>query len=257
MSVSIETLYSANLGKNMNVAVYVPDGYGKTKLPVLYFLHGRSGSEKILASLGINDVMEELIGNKSINPFIVVCPNMDNSRGINSSEEYKEVQGKYGAVHLGLYEDYFVKDVIPFIEKNYNVISDRNHRMIGGVSSGGYSALHIGMRHSGLFSKIGAHMPAMDLSYEDEDECYFKDKEMWDKYNPINIAKNSDMDNIKFYIDDGNDDEGHFFIACEKLYYVLKEKGACVEYNLFEGHHDINYVLSNLRKYLAFYGKEI
>ena len=76
---------------------------------------------------------------------------------------------------------------------------------------------------------------------------------MWNKYDPITIAKNDEVKNIKIYLDDGNEDEGKFYLSCEKLYKILKLKNVDIEYNLFEGHHDVKYVLSNLDKYLKFY----
>lgn len=246
-------MYSNALKKDMNIAIYVPENYQAVNLPVLYFLHGRSGNEEILEQLKINEITAKLIKEKKINPMIIVCPNIDNSRGINSSNEYKEIQGKYGIVNLGLYEDYLINEVIPYIDKNYKTISNREKRYIGGISSGGYIALHNGLRHQDLFSKIGGHMPAIDMSYADEDECYFENEEMWNKYDPITIAKNDEVKNIKIYLDDGNEDEGKFYLSCEKLYKILKLKNVDIEYNLFEGHHDVKYVLSNLDKYLKFY----
>ena len=76
---------------------------------------------------------------------------------------------------------------------------------------------------------------------------------MWNKYDPITIAKNHDVKNIKIYLDDGNEDEGKFYLSCEKLYSVLKEKSVDVEYNLFKGHHNAEYILSNIENYLKFY----
>ena len=96
-------------------------------------------------------------------------------------------------------------------------------------------------------------MPAIDLSYEDEDECYFDSVYMWNKYDPIRLAKESDIKNMSIYLDDGNNDEGKFYIACEELYNILKEKNVDVEFNIFEGHHNAEYVMSNLKKYLEFY----
>ena len=98
-------MHSGVLNKVMNISVYVPESYDEVNLPVLYFLHGRSGNEEILEQLKINEVASKLIKEKKIKPIIIVCPNMENSRGINSSNEYKEIQGKYGIVNLGLYED--------------------------------------------------------------------------------------------------------------------------------------------------------
>ena len=246
-------MYSNALKKEMNIAIYVPENYKDSNLPALYFLHGRSGNEEILEQLKINEIASKLIKVKKIKPMMIVCPNIDNSRGINSSNEYKEIQGKYGIVNLGLYEDYLINEVIPYIDKNYKTISNREKRYIGGISSGGYIALHNGLRHQDLFSKIGGHMPAIDLSYLDEDECYFENEEMWNKYDPITIAKNDEVKDIKIYLDDGNEDEGKFYLSCEKLYKILKLKNVDIEYNLFEGHHNVKYVLSNLDKYLKFY----
>ena len=246
-------IHSESLNKFMNIAIYVPENYKDIYLPVLYFMHGRSGNEEILEQLKINEVASKLIEEKKIEPMIIVCPNMDNSRGINSCNEYKEIQGKYGMVNLGLYEDYLINEVIPFIDKNYRTISNKENRYIGGISSGGYIALHNGLRHQDLFSKIGGHMPAIDLSYSDEDECYFKNEEIWNKYDPITIAKNNEVKDIKIYLDAGNEDEGKFYLACEKLYKILKLKNVDIEYNLFEGHHNAEYILSNLENYLKFY----
>ena len=178
---------------------------------------------------------------------------MDNSRGINSSVTYQEIKGKYGMVHKGRYEDYLVEEIIPYIDRTFPTIRDRSGRFIGGVSSGGYTALSIGLRHPELFTKIGGHMPAIDLSYEEEDECYFTDRAMWVKYDPISIAKTLSVDDIKVFLDDGKDDEGQFYRACEKLYLLLREKGIDVQNHVFYGQHNGAYIISNLKTYLRFY----
>lgn len=251
-----DKIFSKALNKKMEISLFIPSECENIKLPVLYFLHGRTGNHKLIEQLDIENIVNKLVAEKKIKPFIIVCPDMDNSRGINSSNEYKEVQGKYGTVHLGLYEDYLIKEIIPYIDKNYKTICNRENRYIGGISSGGYIALHNGLRHQDLFSKIGGHMPAIDLSYADEDECYFENEEMWNKYDPITIAGNSNINNLKIYLDDGNNDEGKFYLACEKLYDILKEKNIDVKFNLFEGYHNAEYILSNLERYLKFYNSK-
>ena len=188
MSLKVRTIHSGILGKDMNLAVYCPDGYENTDLPVLYFLHGRSGNETLLQWLGIDKTADELISTGEIKPFIIVCPNLDNSRGINSSDTYREIRGRYGMVHQGRYEDYLIREVIPYIDNTFHTVNNREGRYIGGISSGGYTALHFGLRYQELFSKIGGHMPAIDLSYADEDEPYFADEAMWLKYDPVTIA---------------------------------------------------------------------
>lgn len=254
MKSEVKLINSKVLGRNMSISVYIPKGYENIDLPTLYFLHGRCGNEKILKELEMDKVADKLIENHIINPFIIVCPNILNSRGINSSETYEEVQGKYGIVHKGLFEDYIVKEVISFIDNSYKTIKNKNSRYIGGISAGGYAALHIGFNYQDIFSKIGAHMPAIDLNYEDEDECYFKNKEIWLKYDPITIAANKKIKDVKVFLDCGNEDEGRFYIVCEKLYEILKSKNVNVENHIFKGHRNAEYIISNLEKYYKFYG---
>ncbi len=254
MSLVTKTINSRILGKEMRLAAYHPSANDNIALPVLYFLHGRTGNESLLQWLGMEGTADAMIEAGEIQPLIVVCPNLDNSRGINSAELYQEVKGKYALVHKGRYEDYLLDELIPFVEKNFHTIPNRSARYIGGISSGGYTALSIGVRHPGLFSKIGGHMPAIDLSYTDEDECYFADEEMWLKNDPITIAKQADIKDLQVFLDDGKDDEGQFYHACEKLFQLLRQNGADVQNHLFEGHHDGDYIKSNMETYLRFYG---
>ena len=253
MGLITEKVESIILGKSMNLSVYCPDGYEKATLSVLYFLHGRTGNEQLLSQLGMDAAADALIKAGEINPLRIVCPNLDNSRGINSAEQYREVRGKYGIVHKGRYEDYLLDELIPFVESTFPAIMDRSARYIGGISSGGYTALSIGLRHPERFSKGGGHMPAVDLSYAEEDECYFENEAMWLQYDPIAIAAHSAFKNLHVFLDDGKDDEGQFYRACEKLFWILQRNGADVQYHLFEGHHNEEYVLSNLDSYLRFY----
>ncbi len=61
MSLVTKIIESQILGKKMNLAVYRPAGYDHSALPVLYFLHGRSGNESLLQWLGMDktaDAME-------------------------------------------------------------------------------------------------------------------------------------------------------------------------------------------------------
>ena len=253
MSLITETITSYALGKEMNLSVYCPDSHEKEPLPVLYFLHGRTGNEQFIRQMEMDKTADKLIASGKVNPLIIVCPNMDNSRGINSSHVYREIKGKYGVVHKGRYKDYLINEVIPFIDNTFHTIRNRDFRYIGGVSSGGYSALSIGFRHRELFSKIGGHMPAIDLSYADEDECYFADEAMWLENDPISIAGNVSFNNMKVFLDDGKDDEGEFYYACEKLFRILEEKGVDVQNHLFEGHHNGEYITANMETYLCFY----
>jgi enterochelin esterase family protein len=49
----------------------------------------------------------------------------------------------------------FVKDIKPYVEKNYRVFTDRKHRAIAGLSMGGEQSLNIAIPNLGEYSSIG------------------------------------------------------------------------------------------------------
>lgn len=242
----------------MAITAYLPNDYNKYQhLPVLYFLHGRSGSENIIFELDILGTTDLLIQKKIIKPLIIICPRLENSRGLNSSIITKEIISSNlngQIINLGRYEDYFIKEIIPFIDKSYKTIANKTGRFIGGASAGGYAALNYGLRYSKLFSKIGGHMPALELQLDQEDIPYFNTIDVWKKNNPLCIAKESIIpSDLQIYLDAGNKDEGEFYNGCLELFKILKDKNINVQNYIFEGHHNIAYIKSNLKKYLIFY----
>lgn len=139
----------------------------------------------------------------------------------------------------------------------FNTIKDRNSRYIGGVSAGGYIALHNIFRHIDMFSKAGGHMPALELKLEKDDELHYKEVGLWEKYNPIDIASQMTFDaEIQVYLDARDEDEGNFFEGCAILNDILKEKNIDSQNYIFSGHHNEAYMKSNLEKYLKFYGND-
>ncbi|KAJ49073.1 enterochelin esterase-like enzyme [Clostridium tetanomorphum] len=251
--------YSDVLVKQMSMLVYLPKYYNSlTPLPVLYFLHGRSGDENVMFEMDINTIADRMIKNEEIKPMIIICPRIENSRGLNSSLICKEISDtgdNSRIINLGMYEDYFMNEIIPLTDKTFNTIKNRKGRYIGGASAGGYAALHNTLRHQHMFSKVGGHMPALELKLEEEDKAYYKDIGVWEKYDPIYIAKNNNISShIDVYLDAGDKDEGRFYEGCSILHKLLKEKGINSQNHVFPGNHSAKYIQSNIEKYLKFYG---
>src|SRR6202008_639437 len=58
------------------------------------------------------------------------------------------------------FEDDLLKDVIPFIEKNYSVQAEREHRALAGLSMGGGQSLNFGLGNLDTFAWVGGFSSA-------------------------------------------------------------------------------------------------
>jgi enterochelin esterase family protein len=121
---------------------------------VLYLLHGSNdiAGGWILAG-NANFIVDNLLAAKNGTPMIVVMP-FGHAVPFGSP---REVQSKNTAV----FEDYLLRDVIPYIELKYRVVPGRNNRAIAGLSMGGGQSLHIGFGHPDLFNAVAAFSAAV------------------------------------------------------------------------------------------------
>jgi enterochelin esterase-like enzyme len=58
------------------------------------------------------------------------------------------------------FENDLIKDIIPFIEANYSVKSDRESRALAGLSMGGGQSLNIGLANLDTFAWVGGFSSA-------------------------------------------------------------------------------------------------
>jgi enterochelin esterase-like enzyme len=253
-----ETLHSKVLKKDANINIYLPKGYSDAeRYPVLYVLHGYSGSkDDWLPGLKLDKKADELIQNKKIKPLIIVSPQIDNSYGVNSSENPRVLgTPPNNSLNEGMYEDYIYKELVSYIDVNYSTLRSREGRYIGGLSMGGCAALHTAFLHSDVFSKAGGHSPALFLDEFPNNlgTWLYPDMETRKQRDPIYLAQERDLKSLKVYLDCGDRDSYKFYEGCEKLYKILQEKGVESEYHLNPGAHDGAYWESNAEKYLLFY----
>src|SRR4030042_1224771 len=136
---------SSVLGMDRRVYVYTPAGYegGTEKYPVFYLLHGAGGDEDAWTNMGrAAQIMDNLIARGLAKPMIVVMTNGNaNQAGAQNDVPQAPVQGQDAMASFtrlaGKFEENLVKDVVPFIEKNYRALTDKNNRAIAGLSMGG------------------------------------------------------------------------------------------------------------------------
>lgn len=252
-------IQSKLLDKQMAFSIYLPDKYdGESRFPVLYFLHGRSGDERIMDELEIKSIADVLIDSGQIKSMIIVCPRMDNTRGLNTSEVSHQIVSNGMEIDSGRYEDYFIQEFLPYIDCHFKTIPHRGNRFVGGASAGGFAATHYGLQYPELFFRIGGHMPAIETELDPSDIPYYGDEHSFHKNNPLEFDRFEELHQMQeWFLDAGDEDEGGFNNVVESLSKVLMSQGICVEHHISPGHHDLQYVKNNIRKYLIFYGNGI
>ncbi len=150
---------SPTLDKTRRMYVYTPPGYAESneKFPVFYLLHGAGGDEDAWTTLGRTPyILDNLIAEGKAKPMIVVMTNGNAWSSAAPGEEPKlENQPDYSQMARGGFEKSLVNDVIPFIEKNYRVLTDKNNRAIAGLSMGGMHTQNITNSNPGMFGYVG------------------------------------------------------------------------------------------------------
>lgn len=139
------------------VKVYLPPDYqnGRERYPVVYLVHGNPGDENSWFRSGQAGVtMDQLVGQGRIAPMILVAP-MTSSSFLHDSECLDAVGGAQE-------ETFLTTVVVPTIDRDFRTVATRADRAIGGMSSGAFCALNVGLHHLGLFSVIMAEQPYGD-----------------------------------------------------------------------------------------------
>ena len=147
-TVHINWYHSVSLGAPRSIYVYTPPGYeaAKSKLPVLYLLHGSGDTEAGWVDIGrANLILDNLIAARSAKPMIVVMP--------------------YGRP---------LPDVM-LLPSAGRGPANADDRAIAGISMGGGQALRIGLAHLDTFHYIGAFSAAARGNPEEAYRDFFAD----------------------------------------------------------------------------------
>jgi enterochelin esterase-like enzyme len=150
---------SKTVGTNRKALIYTPPGYSKNKkYPVLYLLHGIGGDKKEWLNGGsLQVILDNLYAQNKIEPMIVVMPN---GRAIKDDRATGNIMASDKVQAFATFEKDLLNDLIPYIEKKYPVIKDREHRAIAGLSMGGGQSLNFGLGNLDQFAWIGGFSSA-------------------------------------------------------------------------------------------------
>lgn len=158
------------LGKTRKVWVYLPDNYSssKKKYPVIYMHDGQNLFDVLTGPFGewgVDECLDTLA--KKIN-FEVIIVAIDNG-GADRLSEYSPYDFKVNADEVNVWDvkgtgskylESLVKDVKPFIDKNYRTKLGAKFTSVCGSSMGGLISLYALMRYPEVFGSAGVFSPA-------------------------------------------------------------------------------------------------
>ncbi|MBL0744644.1 alpha/beta hydrolase-fold protein [Chryseolinea lacunae] len=174
---------SKTVGVARRALIYTPPGFTKSKkYPVLYLLHGIGGDEKEWLKGGSPQViLDNLYADKKLEPMIVVMPNG------RAMKDDRAIGNVFDSLKIKAFSDFerdLITDLIPFIERKYPVIKDREHRALAGLSMGGGQSLNFGLGNLDKFAWVGGFSSAPntkrpELLVPDSQDAKAKLKLLW------------------------------------------------------------------------------
>ena len=153
------TYHSNILGADRTYTVYLPKSYDvdpERKFPILYLLHGMLDDNYCWTTRGhLKEVMDTLVAQGKACEMVIVTP-------LAGGEANKDWNG-YFNMRGWNYEDFFFKEFVPFIEREYRVYTGRGHRAAAGLSMGGGAATSFCQRYPDMFCACYAMSALMDI----------------------------------------------------------------------------------------------
>ena len=131
----------------MKYRVFLPRGYETSvkRYPTLYLLHGLYGDFQNWSSKTNLATWAENL------ELVIAMPDAGDSWYVNSATNESD-----------RFEDYIVRDFVAEVDANFRTIPERRARAIAGLSMGGYAAMNFSLKHTQLFSFVGAISAALD-----------------------------------------------------------------------------------------------
>lgn len=237
-------------------AVYLPPDYetSNRSYPVLYLLHGRGGNQSTWVQQGeVKHIADKAIQEGKSTPMIIVMPDASGPR----RGYFNYPGGEWN------YEDFFIREFMPFIENNYRIRPGKRYCSVAGLSMGGMGTFIFALRYPELFNSacplsIGTG-PTVSMIKErfgninmeiSESEA----QEFYQAYNTLELIKRMPQPQrnaIHWYIDCGDDDPNQYEGSC-RIHIAMRKLGIPHEFRVRDGAHNWIYWRSALPAVLEF-----
>ncbi len=249
VSVQDLKLNSKLMAREMPYKLILPADYKtakEQKYAVIYLLHGLTGHyDNWMGKTKLTEYAEK-------HNFIIVTPEGNNGWYSDSA-----------TVPNDKYESYIIQELIPEIDKNFRTVADKNHRVVAGLSMGGYGAIKFGLKYAEMFSLVGSFSGALGAASFNEKNAggigksinaiFGGEESETRKSNDIfKIIKEISAEKLKtlpfIYFDCGTED--FLFKNNRDFVVLLLEKKIPHEFRQLPGKHDWNFWDAQVKEFL-------
>ncbi|HEY9636532.1 MAG TPA: alpha/beta hydrolase-fold protein [Coleofasciculaceae cyanobacterium] len=246
LTYKIETYNSRTMGKSRTYGVVLPPGYESSptqQYPVVFLLHGGHGTptswfenEKGAAVA----TLQKLYAEGKLPPSIIITPDGNDKRGTSRYWDPQYIDGPNGKVVTAVGDE-----LVKVIQSRYRTLPTPNFWAIGGLSSGGWGAINVGLHNRNNFSILFSH------------SGYFQDKS-GPNNSPINFVKKlstAERERLRIYLDAGKQD--NFSLTQNRQFrQVLNQLKISNVVHEFPGEHSWRYWREHLADSLTFVGEQ-
>lgn len=156
--------YPSVEGSTGTLVVYTPPGYTKEKAkkyPVFYLISGTTDTEETFYKVGkTNFILDNLIADGKAKPMIVVMPYGNPAARIAEQKQLSKPadiinrDSEDAVKRARFFETDLITNIIPYIEKNYRTLNNRQNRAIAGFSRGGGQTLRAAFNNMDKFAWV-------------------------------------------------------------------------------------------------------
>ncbi len=253
------TMTSKILNMERKYALYLPPDYDTSErsYPVLYLLHGGGDDQTGWVQFGeVLRITDNAIKDGTATPMIIVMPDADTGRRGYSND----ITGEWR------YEDFFIEELMPYVEQQYRIKGEKRYRAVAGLSMGGNGTFIYALHHPSLFSsacplsagtgpltlddvkrRIERYSAAGENVTDEQIQAYFERESV------VHLVKTLPADSLKsvrWYMDCGDDD---FLYKGNSLVHIeMRDRDIPHEFRIRDGAHNWTYWRHSLPEVLRF-----
>ena len=253
LSLQPETFVSQAMGGARRYAVILPPNYEQSTqchYPVIFLLHGGHDDERsFYDKYALTDVLSSLYQQNKLPPSIIVMPDGNDNRGSSPLWDPQYFDGPNGSVGTLIGDE-----LVQQIKAHYRTANSPKLWAIGGVSSGGWGAVNIGLHHLNNFKTLFSH------------SGYFIDhsgpRNSPEKF--IKTLSPQDLKGLAIYLDAGQNGEDTFYLqSSQDFHNLLNQLDVENDFQAFPGGHGMsgpdvgwNYFHKHLSDSLGYVGQQ-